>query len=81
MDACICMAEPLCYSPETTTTLLMGYTHLKFGGGGRKELEERAKRSGASKCYIEDFTKVISVIQVSTALTHCFYFYSILHLL
>ena len=26
MDTCICMAEFLCYWPETSTTLLIGYT-------------------------------------------------------
>ena len=26
MDTCICMAESLCSSPETITTLLIGYT-------------------------------------------------------
>ena len=29
MDTCICMAESLCCSPETTTTLLIGYTPIK----------------------------------------------------
>ena len=36
MDTCICMAESLCSSPDTTTTLLIGYTPIqnfkKFGG-------------------------------------------------
>ena len=39
MDTCICMAESLCYSPETIMTLLIGYTSththtkkLKFQG-------------------------------------------------
>ena len=26
MDTCICMTESLCYSPETITALLIGYT-------------------------------------------------------
>ena len=26
MDTCICMTESLCCSPETTSTLLIGYT-------------------------------------------------------
>ena len=33
MDTCTCMTESLCYSTETTTTLLVGYTpiqHKKF---------------------------------------------------
>jgi len=25
MDTCICMTESLCYPPETTITLLIGY--------------------------------------------------------
>ena len=29
MDTCICMAESLCCSPETTTTLLTGYTPVQ----------------------------------------------------
>ena len=29
MDICICMAESLCCSPETTTTLLIGYIPIK----------------------------------------------------
>ena len=29
MDTCIWMAEPLCYPPETITTLLIGYTSVK----------------------------------------------------
>ena len=29
MDTCVCMAESLCCSPETTTTLLMGYTPIQ----------------------------------------------------
>ena len=27
--ACICMAEPLCSSPETTTALSVGYTPMQ----------------------------------------------------
>ena len=29
MDACVCMAESLHYSPETTTKLLIGYVYAK----------------------------------------------------
>ena len=29
MDTCICMSESLCYSPETVTTLLIGYTLIQ----------------------------------------------------
>ena len=29
MDTCICMAESLCYSPETITTLLISYTLIQ----------------------------------------------------
>ena len=29
MDTCVCMAESLRYSPETTTTLLTGYTLIQ----------------------------------------------------
>ena len=28
MDTCICMAESLCCTPETITTLLIGYTPI-----------------------------------------------------
>ena len=30
MDTSICMAESVCCSPETTTTLLIGYTQYKI---------------------------------------------------
>ena len=30
MDTCMCMAESLCCSPETITTLLIGYSLLYF---------------------------------------------------
>ena len=39
-DTCICMAESLCCSPETTTTLLIGYTPIqnkKFKVWGKKK--------------------------------------------
>ena len=29
MDTCICLAEPLYYSPETVTTFLTGYTPIQ----------------------------------------------------
>ena len=29
MDTCICMAESLCSSPETITTLLIGYIAIQ----------------------------------------------------
>ena len=48
MDTCICMAEYLCYSPETITKLLTGYTPIqnkKFKSKKRKQIicEEAAK--------------------------------------
>ena len=30
MDTCICIAESLCYTPETITTLLFGSTSLQY---------------------------------------------------
>ena len=32
MDICICMAESLCYLPETITILLIGYTPIQIKG-------------------------------------------------
>ena len=29
VDACVCVAEPVCSSPETTTTLLIGCTPMQ----------------------------------------------------
>ena len=29
MDTCVCVAESLCYMPETLTTLLIGYTQIQ----------------------------------------------------
>ena len=40
IDTCICVAESLCCSPETTTTLLIGYIPIqnkKFKVQGKKE--------------------------------------------
>ena len=45
MDTCICMAESLHSSPETTTTLWIGYTPIqnkKFKVWGKKQLEMQA---------------------------------------
>ena len=36
MDTCICMAESLCCSPETTTTLLICYTPIQNAFGVKK---------------------------------------------
>ena len=36
MDMYICMSESLCYSPETTKTLLIGYTPIKNKKFGKK---------------------------------------------
>ena len=40
MDTRICIAESLCYSPETTTTLLTGYTPIQ---NKKLEFEEKKK--------------------------------------
>ena len=36
MDLCICMAASLDYSPETITTLLIGYTPIQNAFGVKK---------------------------------------------
>ena len=36
METCICMAEPLLCSPETITTLLIGYTPIQNAFGVKK---------------------------------------------
>ena len=38
MDTCICMAESLCYSRKTVTTLLIGYTPIQ-----NKKLKKKKK--------------------------------------
>lgn len=37
MDPCTCMAEPLCCSPETTTTLLIGYILIQNAFAAKKK--------------------------------------------
>ena len=39
MDTCICMAESLCYSRKTVTTLLIGYTPIQ-----NKKLKKKKKK-------------------------------------
>ena len=43
MDTCICMAESLCCSPETLTTLLIGYTPIQ-NKKLKKNLKERSEK-------------------------------------
>ena len=38
MDTCVYMAESLHHSPETTTTLLVGYTPIQNVFGVKKKL-------------------------------------------
>ena len=40
MNTCICMAESLCCSPETITTLLISYTPMQS-----KKLKNKIKKS------------------------------------
>ena len=44
MDTCICMAESLCCSPETLTTLLNGYTPIENKKFKKKNLKERSEK-------------------------------------
>ena len=37
IDTCVCMAESLCSSPETTTTLLISSTPIQNGFGVKKK--------------------------------------------
>ena len=39
MDTCICMAESLCYSPETITRLLISYTPIRNKKFKKKKLQ------------------------------------------
>ena len=39
MDTCMCMAESLCCSPETITTLLIGYIPIQ-----NKKLQKKKKK-------------------------------------
>ena len=43
MDTCICMAESLCYPPETVTTLLIGYNPIQ-----NKKLKKKKKARAVS---------------------------------
>ena len=61
MDTCICMAEYLCYSPETITKLLTGYTPIqnkKFKNKKRKQIvcEEAVKERNMGRDHHEVIT-------------------------
>ena len=45
MDTCICIAESLCYAPETITTLLISYTKLKV----QKKMNKQTKQNKQQK--------------------------------
>ena len=51
MDTCMCVAESPCYSPETITTLLIGYTPIQKKSWKKKfrpkKREEFAAKEGA----------------------------------
>ena len=40
VDVYLCIAEPLCYSPETITALLIGYTSIQNVLGVNKKLKQ-----------------------------------------
>ena len=46
MDTCICMAESLHCSPETITTLLIGYTSIQNVFGVKKIKLKKKRRCG-----------------------------------
>ena len=51
MDTCICMAESLCCSPETTTTLLISCTPIqnkKFNVWGKNRQRKKTNKSKQS---------------------------------
>ena len=41
MDTCTCMAESLCYSPETITTLLIGYSPIQNKKFKKKDIKRK----------------------------------------
>ena len=45
MDTCICMTEPLCFSPETITTLLTGYTPMQIKSQKQKRVQRATQPS------------------------------------
>ena len=54
MGICICMAESLCYSPETTKTLLIGYTPIqnkKFKVWEKIKVVTKKKKKILMTCY------------------------------
>ena len=48
MDACLGMAESLCCSPETITTLLIGHTSIQ-----NKKLKKKRKLGLSSSLVVE----------------------------
>ena len=47
MDACLGMAESLCCSPETITTLLIGHTSIQ-----NKKLKKKKRKLGLSNSLV-----------------------------
>jgi len=61
MDTCLCMAESLCCSPGTTTTLLIGYTPIQnvFGVFFKKGISVVA--SGQRRSAAERFQETLQI--------------------
>ena len=55
MDTCICMAVSFCYSPETITALVIGYTLVQNKRFRRKKKEAIVKKTNTT-VLIADFT-------------------------
>ena len=49
IDTCICMTEFFCYSPETNTRLLIGYTAIQ---------NKKLKECGFSEDFIDNLTNI-----------------------
>ena len=45
MDTCVCMTEPLCFSPETITTLLTDYTPIQIKSQNQKRVQRATQPS------------------------------------
>ena len=56
IDTCICMAVPFCCSPETITTLVIGYTLIQNKRFKRKKKKEEIVKKTNTAVLITDFT-------------------------
>ena len=66
IDTCVCMAESLCCSPETVTTLLIGYTPIQ-----NKKFEKKKKEK--LFLFVHRFSSYYLLITLALHFLHMLY--------